>query len=155
MHVTYVPYGNAKIDIDAKTVTCQHGDTECFANSYEQCVIDIYPDQEDFLPFIGCVAETPTQFKMSQDQTFEDCADAAGLDFSIIKDCHDDSDRAWELQVAASQLTPADHEYTPWIVIDGVLYDNSSHNLQKAVCDAYTIKGGESDTCSTSKVALN
>ena len=77
------------------------------------------------------------------------------LDFSIIKDCHDDSDRTWELQVAASQLTPADHEYTPWIVIDGVLYDNSSHNLQKAVCDAYTIKGGESDTCSTSKVALN
>jgi hypothetical protein len=81
MKVTYVPFGNAKIDMDAKTVTCQHGDTECFANSYEQCVTDIYPDQADFLPFVACIAELPTQFKMSQDQSFEDCADANGLDF--------------------------------------------------------------------------
>ena len=28
MNLTFVPYGNAQIDMDAKTVTCQHGDTE-------------------------------------------------------------------------------------------------------------------------------
>jgi interferon gamma-inducible protein 30 len=147
MKVTYVPYGNAKIDMDAKTVTCQHGDTECFGNTYEQCAVDIYPDQSDYLPFVACVAETPTQFKMSQDQTYEDCADAAGLDFGLISECKNDDDRVWELQVTNSQLTPADHTYTPWITVDDSLYDNSSHDLQKAVCDAYVAKGGVSDAC--------
>jgi interferon, gamma-inducible protein 30 len=155
MKVTYVPFGNAKIDLDAKTVTCQHGDTECFANSYEQCAIDIYPDQDDFLPFVGCVAAIPTQFKMSQDSSFEACAESAGLDFGVIKTCHDDPDRAWDLQVSNSELTPADHEYTPWIVVDGELYDNSSHDLQKAVCDAYAAKGGDGgDACKTAVVML-
>ena len=154
MKVTYVPYGNAKIDMDNKVVTCQHGDTECFANSYEQCAIDIYPDQSDFLPFVGCLAAVPTQFKMSQDATFEDCANGAGLDFSVIKECHDDADRAWDLQVKNSLLTPEDHEYTPWIVIDGNLYDNSAHDLTKAVCDAYAAKGGSSDACAQAAVDM-
>jgi len=132
MKVTYVPYGNAKIDMDNKVVTCQHGDTECFANSYEQCAIDIYPDQSDFLPFVGCLAAVPTQFKMSQDATFEDCANGAGLDFSVIKECHDDADRAWDLQVKNSLLTPED----------------------KAVCDAYAAKGGSSDACAQAAVDM-
>jgi len=35
MNLTFVPYGNAKIDLDAKTVICQHGDAECDANTWE------------------------------------------------------------------------------------------------------------------------
>ncbi|GMI34270.1 hypothetical protein TrRE_jg9316 [Triparma retinervis] len=153
MSVTYVPFGNAHIDLDAKTVLCQHGETECFANSYEQCAIDIYPDQDDFLPFVGCVAKIPTQFKMSQDSSFEDCADQAGLDFSLISSCHSDPSRAWDLQVSNSELTPEDHTYTPWIVVDGELYDNASHDLQKAVCDAYEAKGGDGgEACKTATI---
>ncbi|GMI15379.1 hypothetical protein TrVE_jg2738 [Triparma verrucosa] len=155
MKVTYVPYGNAKIDMDAKTVTCQHGDTECFANSYEQCVIDIYPDQADFLPFVACIAAVPTQFKMSQDKTFQECAESSNLDFDVIKECHDDADRAWDLQVKNSELTPADHQYTPWIVIDDELYDNSSHDFQGAVCSAFAAKGGSSDACTAALSSLS
>ena len=150
MALTYVPYGNAKIDIDAKTVTCQHGETECDLNTYEQCVIDVYPDASDFLPFTACLAGKKNLSRQPE-KALEECATEVNLDFDTIKECHDDADRAWDLQVTNSQLTPADHQYTPWVVIDGELYDDSI-DFQTALCNAYEKKGGVSDACKSKQM---
>jgi hypothetical protein len=45
MDIAYVPFGNSQINMNEMKATCQHGEAECYANSYEQCAIDIYPDQ--------------------------------------------------------------------------------------------------------------
>jgi len=142
MNLTFVPYGNAKIDLNAKTVSCQHGDVECSGNSYEQCAIEAYPDAADYLPFVGCLASAGSA-KMHLDQTFEDCANGASLDFGKIKACHDDVGKAWELQVKYSELTPADHQWTPWVVVDGTLYEDGE--FIDVVCEAYT--GTKPEAC--------
>jgi len=134
MNVTFVPYGNAKIDLNAKTVTCQHGEVECDGNTWEQCAIYKNPSNSDHLPFVGCLA-SKSSAELGTEKAYEDCASAAGLDFNALKACHGDAGLAWDLQVAASVATPADHQYTPWVVIDGVLFE--TRDFKKAVCDAY------------------
>ena len=51
MAIQAVPYGNAQIDVATETVTCQHGELECSANSYEQCGMYLYPDQNVWMPY--------------------------------------------------------------------------------------------------------
>ena len=97
MNLTFVPYGNTKIDLDTQTVTCQHGEEECSANTYEQCAIYKNPATADHLPFINCLASKNSAL-LNLDSTFEKCAEKASLDFYQIKACHDDEDLAWQLQ---------------------------------------------------------
>ncbi|GMI58164.1 hypothetical protein TeGR_g12617 [Tetraparma gracilis] len=145
LNIVYVPYGNAQIDMDNKVVTCQHGDTECDLNTYEQCAIDVYPAAADYLPFIACL-EGKRSLSRQPAQALADCSAEAGLDFAPVQECHDDEDRAWDLNVKNAGLTPADHQYTPWVELDGELYDDSV-DFQTALCTAYTAKGGSSDAC--------
>jgi interferon gamma-inducible protein 30 len=121
VNIVYVPYGNAQIDMDNKVVTCQHGDTECDLNTYEQCAIDVYPAAADYLPFIACL-EGKRSLSRQPAQALADCSAEAGLDFAPVQECHDDEDRAWDLNVKNAGLTPADHQYTPWVELDGELY---------------------------------
>lgn len=40
-----VPYGNARISADNKTITCQHGAKECVGNTLENCIIAHNPSE--------------------------------------------------------------------------------------------------------------
>jgi hypothetical protein len=80
---------------------------------------------------------------MHLEKTFEDCASKADLDFATIKACHDDADQAWELQQQFAEMTPSDHEYTPWVLIDNVLFEGD--DFMGAVCDAF--KGTKPAAC--------
>ena len=53
MNVTLVPFGNAQYK--KGKLTCQHGEDECIANSWEQCAISLYPKFEDHWPYYQCV----------------------------------------------------------------------------------------------------
>ena len=45
------------------------------------------------------------------------------MDAVAIESCHANATLAWELQEQAAEVTEAaDHSYTPWVVIDGVLW---------------------------------
>jgi len=138
MNITFVPYGNANMNGDK--ITCQHGDDECSGNSYEQCAIHLYPDTADHLPFVYCFANSPENHGSgSPDAAMEKCAGDANLEWDKIKACHDDADLALELQKAAADATPDDHTYTPWVVINGEVFESSFRNkFINAVCDAYT-----------------
>jgi len=76
------------------------------------------PSADDYVPMLNCLASGAD---LTQESEFERCAGVANLDFAAIKSCHDDNDLAWQLQVTNSELTPIDHTFTPWAVLNGDL----------------------------------
>lgn len=151
-----VPFGNAeyvpsKDDPKKRVLECQHGEAECDANSFEQCVaIMLYPYPQRFLPYLHCLYDklTPGYSDTPFDRSiFSSCAHNAALDWKSIAACHDSPETAKALQQVAYALTP-DHDYVPWIEINGKhveLKDDDS--FFKAVCKAYMEKGGSNPHC--------
>lgn len=133
MNLTIVPYGNAVIDYDTQTVTCQHGADECAGNLWEMCAIDLYPDQNEHFWFYQCMEGYGTSM-LSEVET---CATKSGLDYDLLSACFNDEDKAWELEQQAAALTPAYHEYTPWVEVPtGTVLDHQSL-FTYTVCEAY------------------
>ena len=155
MDLQIVPFGNAQIadENDPTSLQCQHDAAECDANSYQQCAATLYPIASRYLPFIACCYENLEMGHFHQlfpTAIFADCARRSALDWASIQQCHDDNDLAWQLQLDAFHATPADHEYVPWIVIDGAHYemDDEADAFFKAICIAYVAKGGHHTACS-------
>ena len=92
MDLTVIPYGNALIDTTGQTVQCQHGEGECDANIYELCAIRAYPDPQQYVPFLECMAGqlTPGYRKEKYDppKEFQECAATAHMFWPSIRDCH-------------------------------------------------------------------
>ena len=147
MDVTLVPFGNARFTNGV--LECQHGEDECKANSYEQCAIHLYPKFDQHWPFYLCVEQaslscgegggTCTLGKM------ESCATSSSLDYSSLEACVNDKPEALKLQQEASAATPSDHEYVPWVLVDGKL-SSDKKTLLEEVCQKY--KGTKPAACS-------
>lgn len=141
MNITAVPYGNAEIDYDTETVTCQHGEEECSVNAYEQCGMYLYPDQAIWMPYYVCL-ETKGSGEGGGGalmiESVPECASAAGMDPDAVEACHADDALVWQLQQEAAEITDAaDHSYTPWVVVDGDLM-NYDFMFKHMICEAYT-----------------
>eukprot|EP00962_Isochrysis_galbana_P026914 scaffold8412_cov142-Isochrysis_galbana.AAC.4 len=108
MNITVVPFGNAKYG-PFGGLKCQHGPDECVANSYEQCVIDLYPDFASYFPFYNCI-ESKIDSGLSIPQQASDCAGTAGLDLAEIEACVSDKPRAAALQHKYYNMTPSAHK---------------------------------------------
>lgn len=74
----------------------------------------------------------------------------SSMDFAKLKACHDNPDTAWSMQEKYAKLTPADHTYVPWVLVDHQLIDVDQQDLLQAVCQAYTSKGGSHPACASS-----
>jgi len=131
MDVTLVPFGNAHFKNG--TLQCQHGPEECLANSYEQCAIDAYPDFATHYPFVYCMEKAGE--KMTRRAPL--CALEAKVSFAPIKACVEDPVKSDALQHKYADLTPKNHQYTPWIVVDKTLSPSDGDELIKEVCSAY------------------
>eukprot|EP01083_Nonionella_stella_P224554 799218_1 len=55
-NISLIPWGKQKYSYNATTKTytyaCQHGINECIGQQLEACIIKLYPDQNDFVPFL-------------------------------------------------------------------------------------------------------
>lgn len=152
-----IPFGNARYvasdeDPNQIVLECQHGEAECDANSYEQCVsLHLYPYPQRYLPFIHCLYdELPMSYsdELIDRRIFASCAKKTALDWKAIAACHDDPNRANALQQVAYALTSKDHQYVPWVEIEGVHVEMESDDaFVKAVCAAYIKKGGSHPAC--------
>ena len=146
----WVPFGNAKISDADHTLECQHGAAECDANSWEQCAVHVYHDKPKvYLNMLKCLE---TALPMGhQDEPFDEsifhkcvgCCD----DFTKLKECHDNPMLAWQLQLQASQATPDDHQYVPWVVVNGNFFDVETDDLLQVICKEYTAGGGSHPSC--------
>lgn len=136
-----VVYGNAKTSKDNKTITCQHGPTECLDNTLQSCAVAQYKDNSTaWLPFIVCLENAGS----NQAAKAEACANSNSLDWTKLSDCWN-SVEGHELDlengIATAALNPP-HEFVPWVTLSGqsgTFCSNSDcDNFLQAVCDAYT-----------------
>jgi len=132
MNVTLVPFGNARYR--SGKLSCQHGPNECVANSYEQCAIDAYPDFKTHYPFYLCMERAGSKMVHHA----KECAEGAGLNYTAIEACVNDPVKSAALQHKYAALTPTDHKYTPWVVVNGTLSRSAGDKLLEEVCAAYT-----------------
>jgi interferon, gamma-inducible protein 30 len=148
-----VVFGNSVIDLQGKTVDCQHGAAECDANTYEQCAVDLYKYPDRYLPYLSCLDNALTMGRREEPfeaSIFAGCARDNALDVGAIKSCHDDAKYAWALQKRAAAATPDDHTYVPWVLINGAhTLDEDNDSLLEAVCRAYRSGGGRHPACPT------
>lgn len=132
MNLTIVPWGNAKIEGDK--FSCQHGVKECAGNRWEACAIAHAP-VEQHIQFYFC-------FEAAGNKQLNDvqrCATEAKMNYTELSVCYHGSEGT-ELQKRNAALTPKDHKYTPWIVIDG--QSGGDENFLRKVCAAYKNGGG-------------
>ncbi|GAX26040.1 interferon, gamma-inducible protein 30 [Fistulifera solaris] len=152
-----IPFGNARYvasedDPNETVLECQHGEAECDANSFEQCVsLHLYPYPQRYLPFIHCLYdELPMAYsdELIDRSIYASCAKKSALDWNAIAACHDDPTRATALQQIAYALTSKDHQYVPWVEIEGAHAEmESDDSFLEAVCAAYIKKGGSHPAC--------
>ena len=106
---------------------------------------------------IACLVVEDDAFQMAAiSQLIGKAETAAGLDVSLIESCVNDPDKSAALQKKFFGLTPSDHKYTPWVVVDGTLSPSNGQKLLEEVCAAYT--GEKPPGCSgktEKKVCLN
>jgi interferon gamma-inducible protein 30 len=134
-----LPYGNAHTF--GGKVRCQHGEKECELNMVEACGIKHLPDTQDYMDFIFCVEGDAK--KSTPDAVIKSCAKDSATAASITA-CYGEGSGAEgtaAIAAAAQQTAPLNHEYTPWLVINGKHSTKGEDNLKKAICAAY--KGSE------------
>merc|ERR1712060_580023 len=66
----------------------------------------------------------------------EGCASSSGLDYAQLSACTKNKPEALRLQHDFDKLTPSDHTYVPWVVVDGKVIKDSD-KLIAQVCEKY------------------
>jgi interferon gamma-inducible protein 30 len=151
MDLKIVVFGNARIDLTAKTLQCQHGEAECDANSYDQCAVDMYPYPDRYLPYLTCLFNSLPMGKHIEPfskAVFASCARHAALDAHAVQQCRDDPERVWELQKQAAAMNPSELDHVPWVELNGS-YIDLDQDLLANVCQLYMESGGSHPACSS------
>ncbi|KAJ9173029.1 hypothetical protein P3X46_016205 [Hevea brasiliensis] len=135
-----VPWGNAMILPDS-TVSCQHGEDECYLNSIHACVIDIWPDVIMHFNLIQCIEEQSSAMGLGNgaEALYNVCAEQLGFPAKPIKDCHE-SARGRELLLQYGSRTDSlnpPHRYVPWVVVNGNPLLENYDNFVEYVCKSY------------------
>eukprot|EP00980_Cylindrotheca_fusiformis_P002225 scaffold517_cov119-Cylindrotheca_fusiformis.AAC.8 len=150
-----VPFGNAELDLEHKTVACQHGEAECDANLWQQCAVR-QTKAPTYLKFFECLEKSlPMGHRDDpfEESKFSECAKVAGLDFDDLSRCHRNPVLAWMLQKENSDKTPS-HQSVPWVFINDKFYNDGSDDFLGMVCTEYLAGGGSHPACpSTSTMA--
>ncbi|XP_053145404.1 gamma-interferon-inducible lysosomal thiol reductase [Hemicordylus capensis] len=141
MNVSLVPYGNAQETPAAAgkwKFTCQHGEEECLGNMMEACLIHLVEGAA--FPIIFCMESGD-----SITQNMPNCLKVYAPDFPLanVTSCVK-GDLGNQLMHRNAQLTKAlvpQHQYVPWIVINGQHTDALQAQAQDAllplVCSLY------------------
>jgi len=135
MDLDMLPYGNAQGT--GSNVTCQHGPTECHFNMVEACAIKHLAVPNDYMPFVFC-AEAVDTAKTPAD-VIASCSPHPVVAASIST-CYGNgvgAEGVALINAAAAATKPFNHQYTPWVEINGEHSTAAEDNLEKAVCTAY------------------
>ncbi|XVE76610.1 hypothetical protein DITRI_Ditri12bG0187000 [Diplodiscus trichospermus] len=144
INLRLVPWGNAQLVKSNKTITCQHGEDECYLNTIHACAINIWPDLRKHFNFIYCIENQGLHVKEGQHSdnaaaVWKACSARLGMDQKLIQNCYDSGHgRKLLLQYAAetNDLHPK-HLYVPWVTVNNrPLYDKYD-NFISYVCNAY------------------
>ncbi|KAJ0027595.1 hypothetical protein Pint_34932 [Pistacia integerrima] len=137
VNLKMVPWGNAKIQGTNHTITCQHGENECYLNTIHACAIDAWPVGKHF-KFIRCL-ETQAPKIQDTEAVWRQCSDDLGLSQEPIDDCYN-SGRGKQLILEYADETDAlhpQHKFVPWVVVNGRALEGDYENYAAYVCKAY------------------
>lgn len=137
-----IPWGNARTDARTGDVQCQHGPLECELNKLIGCAIAQHPVQDDWFPFLTCLEEAIIESKaqVTVDDVAHKCAVHAGMVTQKLLDCQK-GDLGNSLQRLAAQRTASlkpQHQYVPWVVVNGIPLLEDDENIMRYICVAYT-----------------
>lgn len=83
-----VPYGNARISADNKTITCQHGAKECVGNTLENCIIAKSGGAPAvWLPVIQCLDDGILATGSLQPAAAQKCVEDASMAWGPVNTC--------------------------------------------------------------------
>jgi interferon gamma-inducible protein 30 len=134
MNLHYIAWG--KVRRDGNQLNCQHGPDECQYNRYINCAQKYATDQNQWFPYVKCLAQDLGSIK----NTYSQCATDNGLNAAQLDTCAN-GDIGAELEAAAGKATEAlspNLTFVPWIVVNGVSIGSSFEELQRYVCAATT-----------------
>lgn len=141
-----VPFGNAN-KAAGGGYQCQHGKGECEGNRWEQCAIASYPDVTQHFDFYHCMESVGDS--MIKTKNIEKCATASNMDYKTLSTCYHGPESK-QLQNEAFADTPSNHQYVPWITLNGKVCtdpknpESGCDDFVQAVCSAYIAAGGTS-----------
>jgi len=148
MWLDYIPWGNARYDVEKGEPVCQHGPLECQFNKVLSCAMAAYPMQDDWFPFVECLEGAIIEASKSGSKipdvitTASACAVHAGIVSRKLIDCYN-GELGKALQSVARERTESlkpDHEWVPWVVVNGVPIFDDLDNIKTYVCAAYTLR---------------
>jgi interferon gamma-inducible protein 30 len=138
MNITLIPYGNCvQTQRSGKWYfACQHGPKECTANAIQTCAIDKngYVFSRVF-PFIYCMESSSDILGSAQK-----CAQQTSQDWNAINACAQGTqgnNLEHHMGVLTEALSPQ-HNYVPWVTINGQHSPDAENDLVKVVCRTYT-----------------
>jgi interferon gamma-inducible protein 30 len=126
-------WGNARQQ--GSVITCQHGATECKMNTLQNCAIALAgKNTSQWVSMVHCL-ET---HGVNQQKFLTTCATAADYDLAALNTCWTGA-QGKALDQAAFKATPSDHQYVPWVTVNGVniCTEAGCDTVLADVCAAY------------------
>ena len=118
------------------------GENECWANTYESCLIKIYPMLEDHLPAVNCIASNTSRITIRSD--IKRCSSSFDID-TRVDECTESkmgNDLLYANGAKTRGLEPS-RKYVPWITVNGKHTDSTQKeartNLVSLVCKTYQV----------------
>ncbi|CAF2514947.1 unnamed protein product [Rotaria sp. Silwood2] len=146
VNLTFIPYGNAHEVYRPETKLyqfyCQHGPDECYGNLIHTCVIALYPETRQHMPFIYCMDSIVGDVETVARQ----CAKNASIDFEQVATCTNGrvgNQLQHAYAVQTEQTKPA-QGFVPWVTLNGnhtkEIQDLAQTDLIALLCDTYKVK---------------
>ena len=82
-----------------------------------------------------------------EEQLFAECAKKSSIEFEGLKRCHGNPVLRWMLEKENCDKTPADHQYVPWVLVNGKIFNYENDDFLKIVCQEYIASGGSHSAC--------
>ncbi|CAF2048979.1 unnamed protein product [Rotaria magnacalcarata] len=143
VNISFVPYGNAHEVYRPETKLyefyCQHGADECYGNLIHSCLIYIYQNTTQHLPFIYCTESTEGDVETVAVQ----CAEKTSIDYSKVSACVQSrlGNQLQHLNAAQTDSLQPQHQYVPWVTVNGVHTEDMEQQAEKdligLICKTY------------------
>lgn len=99
---------------------CQHGETECFGNMVQACIMKVESEPKDYLPILFCMEAGAGEGDSLEKVAFE-CMKEQDIDVDEVLHCTqtaEANEMMFQISNYSNSLDPQ-RQYVPWVTIDG------------------------------------
>merc|ERR1711920_317515 len=93
----------------------------------QNCILQHTQDKKAALQAIVCVEQIANVQGQGFDAALTQCSSQYGFSAADVTTCQN-GDEGNALEHAAALATPSDHQYVPWLIVDGAHPDENTEN---------------------------